>query len=627
MVKSPQRTTRAAPGLAALMAMVALALGAPAAAQAPSPADARAHFERGVRHASDGAWADALAAFERSYALAPRARTLFNVAVALDHLERGEACVDALERLLSRDDVDHDDRAEAEALRERWRARLAATRPAIRAEPEGVRLRALDRATVRLIALRGAELVGARDASLPTVVPRAAHGSAVLVGEGWALTARHVVEGADRLVALLPGETRAVAARVAWLDRERDLAFVRLSEPAEAALALAPPPTLVLGQAIEASGYPLDAAERWPNASAGHVGRPLNDGRVQLSIALNPGNSGGPVVADGRLLGIVSQGGDPGRGVQGVVVMEPIGPVVEVLASLMASAAPSPELDPSDEVLVELVGAAGAPAAARRVARLRLAAAAPAADARGALWALEAEALRRAILAEAAVRLATSLAPDTRALYDEASALASRFATDVAADASLRGRYEALTGLAAPVRRGDWECGLGGVCVQRLEPVAPGRGLPFDLTLALGLAADDRQGASFVEGGTFSVLTLAQLGNWGMLDPARFNVIVGGEVSVGSWRSELLLDGLADLGVRLSLGAPDDVAITMTLVYTPGVVFAESRWSFAYLGYRAMIALDVRDRFGVGLSWRELGRGAGDTQRSLELYVSFGIGP
>jgi len=611
------------------LAFAASALCAHPASAQPASAEARAHFERGVEHAAAERWEPALDAFRASFARYERARTLFNIVVALDRLERGPEALEAIERLLAREDVDPADRREAETLRARWQERLARERPAIRPAPEpeaaGVRLRPLDRATVRLVALRGAEMVRpANRGEQATAVPRASHGSGVVVHpDGWVLTARHVVEGADRLVALLPGEIRAVPATVVWVDPERDLAFVRLGEPAEAALALAPPPSLELGQAVDASGYPLDATERWPNASSGQVGRPLNDGRVQLSIALNPGNSGGPVAVDGALIGIVSQGGDPERGVQGVVVMEPIGPVVGQLDALRAQSGAAPGPDATDDVLVELIGAAPAPPVGRRLARLRAAAAQPLADARGALWALEAEATRRTILRDAGVRMPSALPPDLRASFDEATELASTMTHGFAADDSLVARYGVLAALAAPVRRGEWECGLSGVCTQRLEPEVPGRGWLFDLTLAGGLAVDDDQRASFVEGAMFSLLGLFHLGNWGLLDPMRFNIVLGAEASLGTWREEVAFSFLADLGVRWAIGSPD-FSVAFQLLYTPGFVAAETRWAFAYLGYRATVSVQLPGAFGIGVSWRELGRGADDTQRSLELYLSWG---
>ena len=77
--------------------------------------------------------------------------------------------------------------------------------------------------------------------------------------------------------------------------------------------------------------------------------------------------------------------------------------------------------------------------------------------------------------------------------------------------------------------------------------------------------------------------------------------------------------------MRLELGSPGEYAFAFQLMYTPGFVAAETRWAFAYLGYRATVSLQLRDTFGVGVSWRELGRGADDTQRSLEVMLSWGI--
>jgi hypothetical protein len=215
------------------------------------------------------------------------------------------------------------------------------------------------------------------------------------------------------------------------------------------------------------------------------------------------------------------------------------------------------------------------------------------------------------------------LAPDLRALFDEATSLASTLSDGVLHQPALAGRYAPLRALAAPIRDGSWECGLGGVCTQRVEPIDPGRGWLFDLTLAGGLAIDDDQRASFAEGAMFSALGLFHLGNFGGLDPVRFNLLIGLEASLGSWRREVVFDLLADVGVRLAIGSPD-YAVSFQLLYTPGPIAAEAGWSFAYLAYRATVTMQLA-YFGIGLSWREVGRGADDTQRSLELLLSWGI--
>ena len=128
---------------------------------------------------------------------------------------------------------------------------------------------------------------------------------------------------------------------------------------------------------------------------------------------------------------------------------------------------------------------------------------------------------------------------------------------------------------------------------------------------------------SFVEGAIFSALGLFHIGNFGRLDPLRFNVLLGAEASLGTWRREVVFDLLADIGVRLAIGSPD-YAVAVQLLYTPGPITSEASWTFAYLAYRVTVTFQLA-WFGVGLSWREVGRGAEDTQRAPELLLSWGI--
>lgn len=208
---------------------------------------------------------------------------------------------------------------------------------AVAIEPTGFTLRPIDRATVRLIAVQG---IGGRVLSARTGTTRlvagvhASHGSGVVVSaDGLVLTARHVVQGIDTLAAVFPGQRAAVPATVVYADPDHDIAFVRVqtTRPLAAVAPLpAAAPTLASGQRVSITGYPLDPSERYPAAAAGDLARVNNDGRIQLSIAANPGNSGGPVVdAEGRLLGVVSQRGEPQAGVEGVTLVEPVRSAIE----------------------------------------------------------------------------------------------------------------------------------------------------------------------------------------------------------------------------------------------------------------------------------------------------------
>lgn len=86
--------------LLALLTAGALA-ATPAMAQSASEvAAARSLFEEGVAAAGDARWQDALSAFERSYAIAPRSTTLLNLAGAQVQLGRLVAASESYQRLI-----------------------------------------------------------------------------------------------------------------------------------------------------------------------------------------------------------------------------------------------------------------------------------------------------------------------------------------------------------------------------------------------------------------------------------------------------------------------------------------------------------------------------------------------
>jgi S1-C subfamily serine protease len=137
-------------------------------------------------------------------------------------------------------------------------------------------------------------------------------GSGVIITpDGFVLTNNHVVEDCDGLeVSLTDGRT--FAAQVIGTDPATDLAVIRISDGSLPASELGDSEQLKVGQLVIAIGNPLGFQSTVSAGVVSAVGRSLRsqsgrliDGVIQTDVALNPGNSGGPLVdSRGRVVGI-----------------------------------------------------------------------------------------------------------------------------------------------------------------------------------------------------------------------------------------------------------------------------------------------------------------------------------
>ena len=140
-------------------------------------------------------------------------------------------------------------------------------------------------------------------------------------GTGWVyderhiVTNEHVVEGADT-VNVRFGDGTQVEAKVVGSDASTDVALLELDQATDVApLERGSTGSLEVGDPVVAIGSPFGLEGSLTAGVVSGLGRTINspndfaiDDVIQTDAALNPGNSGGPLLAlDGRVVGINSQ--------------------------------------------------------------------------------------------------------------------------------------------------------------------------------------------------------------------------------------------------------------------------------------------------------------------------------
>jgi S1-C subfamily serine protease len=178
------------------------------------------------------------------------------------------------------------------------------------ATPDDDPLDAYSRAVVAVVESVGPSVVSiARETRRG---PAGAGSGVIFTPDGYVLTNAHVADGAHRLELGLTDGTTAPA-EVVGLDHATDLAVVRgPGSVAHHHATFGTSANLRVGQLVIAIGNPLGYSSTVSAGVVSALGRTMRarDGRalegiIQSDVALNPGNSGGPLVdSRGRIVGI-----------------------------------------------------------------------------------------------------------------------------------------------------------------------------------------------------------------------------------------------------------------------------------------------------------------------------------
>ena len=177
-------------------------------------------------------------------------------------------------------------------------------------------------------------------------IPQMASGSGAIISEdGYIVTNNHVVAGADEVTVTLSNK-RSFPAKVVAADPSTDLALLKVDAKGLPFILYGNSDEVKVGQWVIAVGYPLTLETTVTAGIVSAKGRTLDINRrqssspiesfIQTDAAVNPGNSGGPLIStDGKLIGINSAIASPTGTYAGYSFTIPVNIVKKIVNDLM----------------------------------------------------------------------------------------------------------------------------------------------------------------------------------------------------------------------------------------------------------------------------------------------------
>jgi serine protease Do len=142
--------------------------------------------------------------------------------------------------------------------------------------------------------------------------PMQGMGSGFIVSpDGFIVTNAHVVDGASEVTVKLT-DRREFTAKVVGADKRTDIALIKIDAKDLPALDISAKPEVKKGEWVIAIGSPFGFENSVSAGVVSGVHRALPNGQmvpfIQTDVAVNPGNSGGPLLnAKGQVVGVNSQ--------------------------------------------------------------------------------------------------------------------------------------------------------------------------------------------------------------------------------------------------------------------------------------------------------------------------------
>jgi len=182
-------------------------------------------------------------------------------------------------------------------------------------------------------------------------MPEMASGSGVIISnDGYIVTNNHVVDGADEVTVTLSNR-KSFKAKVVGADPSSDLAVVKIDAQGLPFLLYGNSDDVKVGQWVLAVGYPLTLETTVTAGIVSAKGRTLDINRrqsqnpvesfIQTDAAVNPGNSGGPLInTQGQLIGINSAIASPTGSYAGYSFTIPVNIVKKIVSDIMKFGTP-----------------------------------------------------------------------------------------------------------------------------------------------------------------------------------------------------------------------------------------------------------------------------------------------